>query len=189
MLLFNGSYTANLPNGLIAYDLLRLRGKGNLAGWQWLFLVGLLAFAIPIDPNPNHSTDGLATLTIGIATLFLLPRDLTRGNAIVKINPLSNFSKRKTDILLGRIVRNNPYNTDPRDTHLSQLQIVFSVLTNWKVWMHCSMVLLGLENSPLGTYSPSIIKTFGYGTFNTNLLTMPNSALLIITTFCTGVVE
>lgn len=46
------------------------------------------------------------------------------------------------------------------------------------------MALLGLEYSPpLGTYSPSIIKPFGYVTFNTNLLTMPNSALLIITTF------
>jgi hypothetical protein len=127
--------------------------------------------------------DGLATLTVGIATLFLLPRDPTRGNAIVKM-PLSSFTKRETDILLGRIVRDNPYNTDPRDAHLSQLQIVFSVLTDWKVWTHCSMALLGLEYSPpLGTYSPSILKTFGYGTFNSNLLVMPNSALLIITTF------
>jgi hypothetical protein len=98
--------------------------------------------------------------------------------------PLSSFTKRETDILLGRIVRDNPYNTDPRDAHLSQLQIVFSVLTDWKVWTHCSMALLGLEYSPpLGTYSPSILKTFGYGTFNSNLLVMPNSALLIITTF------
>ncbi|CZR57910.1 related to nicotinamide mononucleotide permease [Phialocephala subalpina] len=167
VLFFIGSYTANLLNGLIAYGLLRLRGRGGLAGWQWLFLV-----------------DGLATLTVGIITLFLLPRDPTRGNAILKLNPFSQFSKRETDILLGRIVRDNPYNTDPRDSHLSQLQIVVSVLTDWKVWMHCSMALLGLEYSPpLNTYSPSIIKTFGYGTFNTNLLTMPNSALLMITTF------
>lgn len=98
--------------------------------------------------------------------------------------PFSSFTKRETDILLGRIVRDNPYNTDPRDAHLSQFQIVVSVLTDWKVWMHCSMALLGLEYSPpLGTYSPSIIKSFGYGTFNSNLLVMPNSALLIISTF------
>jgi hypothetical protein len=95
---------------------------------------------------------------------------------------LSSFTKRETDILLGRIVRDNPYNTDPRDAHLSQLQIVFSVLTDWKVWTHCSMALLSLEYSPpLGTYSPSILKTFRYGTFNSNLLVIPNSALLIIT--------
>ena len=41
VLFFIGSYTANLLNGLIAYGLLRLRGKGGLAGWQWLFLVGI----------------------------------------------------------------------------------------------------------------------------------------------------
>lgn len=127
--------------------------------------------------------DGLATLTVGIATLFLLPRDPSRGNSIAKL-PLSSFTPRESEILHGRIVRDNPYNTDPRDSHLSQFQIVVSVLTDWKVWAHCSMALLGLEYSPpIGTYSPSIIKSFGFGTFNSNLLVMPNSALLIITTF------
>ncbi|KAF7888245.1 uncharacterized protein EAF02_002786 [Botrytis sinoallii] len=146
VLFFIGSYTANLLNGLIAYD-------------------------------------GLATLTVGIATLFLLPRDPSRGNSIIK-PPLSSFTPRESEILLGRLVRDNPYNTDPRDSHLSQFQIVVSVLTDWKVWAHCSMALLGLEYSPpIGTYSPSIIKSFGFGTFNSNLLVMPNSALLIITTF------
>ncbi|KAM0147838.1 hypothetical protein ACHAQE_010120 [Botrytis cinerea] len=166
VLFFIGSYTANLLNGLIAYGLLRLRGRAGLAGWQWLFLI-----------------DGLATLTVGIATLFLLPRDPSRGNSIIKL-PLSSFTPRESEILLGRLVRDNPYNTDPRDSHLSQFQIVVSVLTDWKVWAHCSMALLGLEYSPpIGTYSPSIIKSFGFGTFNSNLLVMPNSALLIVTTF------
>ncbi|KAF7942176.1 hypothetical protein BELL_0008g00260 [Botrytis elliptica] len=166
VLFFIGSYTANLLNGLIAYGLLRLRGRAGLTGWQWLFLI-----------------DGLATLTVGIATLFLLPRDPSRGNSIIKL-PLSSFTPRESEILLGRLVRDNPYNTDPRDSHLSQFQIVVSVLTDWKVWAHCSMALLGLEYSPpIGTYSPSIIKSFGFGTFNSNLLVMPNSALLIITTF------
>ncbi|KAF7911117.1 uncharacterized protein EAF01_002625 [Botrytis porri] len=159
-------YTANLLNGLIAYGLLRLRGRADLAGWQWLFLI-----------------DGLATLTVGIATLFLLPRDPSHGNSIIRL-PLSSFTPRESEILLGRLVRDNPYNTDPRDSHLSQFQIVISVLTDWKVWAHCSMALLGLEYSPpIGTYSPSIIKSFGFGTFNSDLLVMPNSALLIITTF------
>ncbi|KAF5871787.1 putative alternative sulfate transporter protein [Botrytis fragariae] len=166
VLFFIGSYTANLLNGLIAYGLLRLRGRAGLTGWQWLFLI-----------------DGLATLTVGIATLFLLPRDPSRGNSIIKL-PLSSFTPRESEILLGRLARDNPYNTDPRDSHLSQFQIVVSVLTDWKVWAHCSMALLGLEYSPpIGTYSPSIIKSFGFGTFNSNLLVMPNSALLIITTF------
>ncbi|KAF7960815.1 hypothetical protein EAE96_000488 [Botrytis aclada] len=166
VLFFIGSYTANLLNGLIAYGLLRLRGRAGLTGWQWLFLI-----------------DGLATLTVGIATLFLLPRDPSRGNSIIKL-PLSSFTPRESEILLGRLVRDNPYNTDPRDSHLSQFQIVVSVLTDWKVWAHCSMALLGLKYSPpIGTYSPSIIKSFGFGTFNSNLLVMPNSTLLIITTF------
>jgi len=102
---------------------------------------------------------------------------------MLKINPLSSFSPHETEILLGRIVRDNPYNTDPRDEGISQLKIVFYVLTDWKVWAHCAMALFGLEYSPpIGTYSPSIIKSFGFGTFNSNLLVMPNSALLIITT-------
>jgi len=41
VLFFIGSYTANLLNGLIAYGLLRLRGRAGLTGWQWLFLVGV----------------------------------------------------------------------------------------------------------------------------------------------------
>ncbi|KAF7902735.1 hypothetical protein EAF00_002638 [Botryotinia globosa] len=165
-LFFIGSYSANLLNGLIAYGLLRLRGRAGLTGWQWLFLI-----------------DGLATFTVGIATLFLLPRDPSRGNSIIKL-PLSSFTPRESEIPLGRLVRDNPYNTDPRDSHLSQFQIVVSVLADWNVWAHCSMALLGLEySSPIGTYSPSIIKSFGFGTFNSNLLVMPNSALLIITTF------
>jgi hypothetical protein len=45
------------------------------------------------------------------------------------------------------------------------------------------MALFGLEYSPLiGTWSPSIIKSFGFGVLNSNLLVMPNSVLLIITT-------
>jgi hypothetical protein len=128
-------------------------------------------------------SDGLVTLTVGFCTLFLLPRDITRGNSIWKFNPLSKFTPREEHILLGRIVRDNPYNTDPRDKGLSQLKIVSIVLTDWKVWAHCAMALFGLEYSPpIGTYSPSIIKSFGFGTFNSNLLVMPNSVLLIITT-------
>jgi hypothetical protein len=184
VLFFIGSYMANLLNGLIAYGLLRLRGRAYLTGWQWLFLVGKCpCYGSKMELTNSLPLDGLATLTVGIGSLFLLPRDPTRGNSIVKM-PLSSFTQRETDILLGRIVRDNPYNTDPRDAHLSQLQIVVSVLSDWKVWMHCSMALLGLEYSPpIGTYSPSIIKSFGYGTLNSNLLVMPNSALLIITTF------
>ena len=47
------------------------------------------------------------------------------------------------------------------------------------------MALLGLEYSPpLGTYSPSIIKSIvGSSTLNSNLLVMPNSVLLIVSTF------
>jgi hypothetical protein len=71
-------------------------------------------------------------LPLALQPLFLLPRDPTRGNSIVKM-PLSSFTQRETDILLGRIVRDNPYNTDPRDSHLSQIQIVVSVLSDWKV--------------------------------------------------------
>jgi MFS family permease len=37
---FAGSYFANLINGLITYGVLQLRGRANLTGWQWLFLIG-----------------------------------------------------------------------------------------------------------------------------------------------------
>jgi MFS family permease len=46
VLFFIGSYTANLLNGLIAYGLLRLRGRCDLAGWQWLFLIGRFILVI-----------------------------------------------------------------------------------------------------------------------------------------------
>ncbi|KAA8575041.1 hypothetical protein EYC84_004262 [Monilinia fructicola] len=153
VLFFIGSYTANLLNGLIAYGILRLRGRAGLTGWQWLFPYRRACYAHTVETQSSKL-------------------------------PISSFTPRESEILLGRIVRDNPYNTDPRDSHLSQFQIVVSVLTDWKVWAHCSMALLGLEYSPpIGTYSPSIIKSFGFGTFNSNLLVMPNSALLIITTF------
>lgn len=176
---------ANLLNGLIAYGILHLRGRGGLTGWQWLFIIGAYDFFtfFYLAFTDVNISDGLVTLSVGICTLFLLPRDITRGNSIMKINPLSSFTPRETQILLGRIVRDNPYNTDPRDEGITQLRIVFYVLTDWKVWAHCAMALFGLEySSPIGTYSPSIIKSFGFGTFNSNLLVMPNSALLIIST-------
>jgi MFS family permease len=51
VLFFIGSYTANLLNGLIAYGLLRLRGRGGLTGWQWLFLVGMLELTQQASPK------------------------------------------------------------------------------------------------------------------------------------------
>lgn len=126
--------------------------------------------------------DGLFTLSIGIATLFLLPRDPTRGNTLVKM-PLTEFTPRESDILQARLARDNPYAVDPRDLEVPEWRIVLDVLTDWKVWAHCAMALIGLQYSPpIGTYSPSIIKSFGFGTLDSNLFVMPNSVVLIIAT-------
>ena len=55
-----------------------------------------------------------------------------KGNRLLK-SRLTTFTEHETQILLGRIVRDNPYNTDPRDTGISELKIVAIVLSDWKV--------------------------------------------------------
>ena len=78
---------------LLAYGLLHLDGISGLAGWRWLFLI-----------------EGLITLVVGIAAVFLMPASAVETKRWWR--PDGWFSDREVSIVVNRVLRDDPSKGD-----------------------------------------------------------------------------
>ncbi len=87
-LYFMGNGLATASGGLLAYGILRMRGVGGLAGWQWLFIL-----------------EGIVTVTAGIVFVCFFPG--TPSNPVSLVG-LRFFSEREQMILRERVFLDDP---------------------------------------------------------------------------------
>ncbi|RYP84720.1 hypothetical protein DL770_005172 [Monosporascus sp. CRB-9-2] len=146
---FAGYLLGQAVNGLLAYAILRMRGIGGLAGWQWLFLI-----------------EGMWTVLMGVAFGCLFPVSLSRP---VPFIGLRYFTDREAFILQQRIVQE-----DSHKHAVSQnipLKVVLKTLASKKLWLHALITLCGaIPAASLAIYGPSIIGSFGYDALSSNAL-------------------
>ncbi|KAJ7613050.1 MFS general substrate transporter [Roridomyces roridus] len=152
---------ASAVSGLMASGLLQLRGRGGLEGWKWLFLV-----------------DGIITMAVSVFIWFYLPRSVAQTSGGLRgFKPW--FNERQIQIAFTRVIRDDiskrKYESRPtRNDFLNAAK-------DLTLWGHFLITVLILTpTNPLGTYLPTVIKSFDFNVFVSNALTAPPYVLQCI---------
>lgn len=146
---FMGNSFSMAASGLVSYGILHMRGVAGLAGWKWLFII-----------------DGLISILVGVAFAALFPG---RPDENVSLFGLSFFTEHEKSILHHRVILDDP-TKEQRRTSVTGREILNAV-GNWRIYPHLIMALTGLAPAnALGSYSPSIVHSFGYGRLESNAL-------------------
>ncbi|CAI7617521.1 unnamed protein product [Penicillium pancosmium] len=146
---FFGMFGGTAVGPLLGAGLLRLDGKGNLSGWQWIFLG---------EMDRSFHLEGIWTITVSFTLLFFLPE---RSN-YEQSEPLESEKA--------------PEGIDCAPKNISEskipLKVIVETLTNVSKWPHfLATACVFATWSPLTTYTPSIIMSLGFSRVQSNALT------------------
>lgn len=142
--LFVSSALSGSFGGLFAYALLKMDGVAGLEGWRWLFII-----------------EGCASVLIAVLVFFVLPDNFETAKFL-------NEDDKK--LMRIRAEKNARYNGKP-DFDWNEVR---KAATDPKLYISCwSQFMADICSFGLSSFLPLIIKSFGYGTVTTQLLTIP----------------
>ncbi|CAI4052262.1 hypothetical protein N7582_005407 [Saccharomyces uvarum] len=151
-----------IVTSLLAFGILRMRGRGGMAGWQWLFLI-----------------EGLFTLIIGITSYFLMVPSVVETKK--PWNKKGWFTDREELIIVNKILRDDPTKGDMNNRQGINLKILWQTITDYYQW---PIYLIGLiaymPANVLTAYLTLVLKSIGFETLQVNLLAIPQYALHIV---------
>ncbi|KAF7301592.1 hypothetical protein MIND_00724700 [Mycena indigotica] len=152
---------ASAVSGLMASGLLRLRGRAGLEGWKWLFIV-----------------DGIITLVVAVGIWFYLPRNVTKTTGGLRgFKPW--FSERQLQIAVTRVIRDDQSKREYEKR--ATKRDFWDAAKDLGLWGHMLITNVTLTpTNPLGTYLPTVIKSFHFNVFVSNALTAPPYVLQCI---------
>ncbi|KAG9503523.1 hypothetical protein J7337_003474 [Fusarium musae] len=156
---FLGNMIASAASGLIAYGILQMRGIAGLSGWQWMFLL-----------------EGIITIVIGVVFALLMPNSPANPSNIFGH---LYFTPQEIHILTKRVNLDNP-SQGPRHKYVKWVDIK-SAFSRWCIYPQltvsfCCIAII----SPLGTYQPSIIASYGYDRLQANALSSVGGWIVIV---------
>ncbi|PWZ02404.1 MFS general substrate transporter [Testicularia cyperi] len=157
------SYTlTNIFGALLAAGLLELRGRAGLEGWRWLFMI-----------------EGALTFLVGLWAFFYLPASPTQTVTRWRSKPW--FTEREETIIVNKVLRDDPTKSSMHNREGLGLRDLWKSFTDYDLW---PLYLLGLINfiapTTVTAYFTLTLKSLGFTTFQTNLLTIPANVLFII---------
>lgn len=152
-----------IVTSLLAFGLLHLDGVHGLAGWRWLFLI-----------------EGLITLVVGLAAFFLMPASAVQTKTWFR--PNGWFTDRETAIVVNRVLRDDPSKGDMHNRMAITPRRLWHAVSDYDLWPIYALGLIAyIPQSPPSTYLTLTLRNLGFSTFNTNLLTIPSTAIGILT--------
>ncbi|ORY87908.1 major facilitator superfamily domain-containing protein [Protomyces lactucae-debilis] len=153
---------ADISGAFLAYGLLRLRGHRGQAGWRYLFMI-----------------EGSITAIIGVLAFFWLPPSPTQTKAPWR--PKGWFSEHEETILVNRVLRDDPTKGDMHNREGLSLRRIWECLKDRDLWpIYFLGLILYIPPQPPAAYLTLALKSLGFDTFQTNLLTIPSTVLHII---------
>ncbi|KAH7142756.1 major facilitator superfamily domain-containing protein [Dactylonectria estremocensis] len=153
---------AGALGGPLAIGLLSLRGRGGLAGWQWLFLV-----------------EGILTCVLAVVAYLYLPHSSASPKSIFG-KSLNMFSQREASILVTRVIRNDPTKAS-RSKEPVSISHILETFADWRLYGHLIAALLTMVMiAPMNTYAPSIIKDLGFTSLQANGLNSVGSICALV---------
>ena len=158
--------STQIVSAFFAFGILRLRGHNGMEGWRWLFAL-----------------EGMLTGLIGIASWFYLPpsptQTATKSNWNIFRGKDGWFNEREEKIMVNRILRDDPSKGDMHNRQGLTPKMLWQCLSDYHMW---PIYLIGLSwlipNSPMTSYLTLQLRSLGFGTFDTNLLTVSFSFYL-----------
>lgn len=124
--------------------------------------------------------EGTLTGLIGIASYFYLPPSPTQTASRLRGKD-GWFTKREEKIMVNRVLRDDPSKGDMHNRQGLSPSMFWSCLKDYHMW---PIYLIGLSwmlpAAPISNYITLQLKSLGFGTFETNLLTIPAYVLFII---------
>ncbi|KAH6656218.1 major facilitator superfamily domain-containing protein [Truncatella angustata] len=139
----------------IAYGVLHMRGVDGKEGWRWLFLI-----------------EALISFVIGcLSFLFLVP-----GPTQTKTwwNPKGYFTEREEKIMVNRILRDDPSKGDMHNRQPLTIGMLWRSLKDYDLWpIYVIGILFEIPTAPPKAYLTLSLKSLGFSTFNTTLLSIP----------------
>ncbi|KAI0732415.1 MFS general substrate transporter [Fomitopsis betulina] len=156
------NYVAALVSAFLATGILKLDGVRGQAGWRYMFLI-----------------EGGLTLLIGIASFYMMPPSPTQTRAWYR--PNGWFTEREETIIVNRVLRDDPAKSDMHNREGLSVLHILHILKDWRMW---PLYILGLTHmipvNPPQTYLTLSLRHLGFNTTQSNLLTIPSTALGII---------
>ncbi|PNH31078.1 hypothetical protein VD0002_g3264 [Verticillium dahliae] len=148
---------------ILAFGLLRLRGLHGYEGWRWLFLL-----------------EGLFTLSIGIWSWFMMAASPTQTKSWW--NKKGWFTEREETIMVNRILRDDPSKGDMHNRQAVDFKLLWKSLCDYDLWpMYAIGLTFLIPAGPPDSYLTLTLRTLGFGTFDSNLLSIPTQVLGAIT--------
>ncbi|TFY81172.1 hypothetical protein EWM64_g2843 [Hericium alpestre] len=164
-LFWMSSNVCSIVSSFISFGVLHMRGVLGKAGWRWLFLV-----------------EGLITLSIGIATFFRMPPSPTQTRTWFR--PKGWFTEREETICVSRVLRDDPSKGDMHNREGLTIKRLWQACCDYDLWpLYILGLMFGIPPSPPSTYLTLSLRKLGFGTFETNLLTIPSTVVGILTMF------
>ncbi|KAJ4115392.1 hypothetical protein NW768_011244 [Fusarium equiseti] len=156
---FLGNMVASASNGLIAYGILQMRGIAGLSGWQWMFLI-----------------EGMLTIVVGFVFASLMPNSPANPSNIFGH---LYFTPQEIHILTNRVAIDNP--TQGASHKYVKWAEIKSAFSRWYIYPQlvvsfCCIAII----SPLGTYQPSIIASYGYDRLQANAMASVGAWILVV---------
>ncbi|KAF5023264.1 hypothetical protein F66182_4676 [Fusarium sp. NRRL 66182] len=158
---FLGNMIASGASGLIAYGILHMRGIGGLAGWQWLFIASSYSPLSAVPLTNDSPFNPVSMFKFGV------------------------FNEREKSILTRRVLLDDPSKIHAKPNVTKQE--FRNVMTNWRLIPHVLLTLSALAPATtMGSYSPSLVMSFGYGRLGSNALVSIGSWSLVVTNLLWG---
>ncbi|EOD45386.1 putative mfs transporter protein [Neofusicoccum parvum UCRNP2] len=142
---YTGNMLASAFSGLIAAGIFAgMDGKNGLAGWQWLFII-----------------QGAISIGVSILAFFFLPD-----------SPLKTrwLDPTERQLAHNRIAIDT---TDRQESGTSVWKGLREAATDWRTWVFCLMDNLHLSANGFKNFLPTVVKTLGFDTTITLVLTCP----------------
>ncbi|GAA5819982.1 hypothetical protein JCM11251_005434 [Rhodosporidiobolus azoricus] len=159
-------YTMNplgdMVTAFLAAGLLEMRGIGGYAGWRWMFLV-----------------EGLFTLTIGIASFFLLCPSPSQTKA--KWRPNGYFTDREVKIIVNRVLRDEPEKASMHNRQALTPKLLWKSFCDYDLWpMYLLAITFMLPSYPVRNYFQLSMRQLGFSRILANVLSVPHTVISIV---------
>ncbi|KAH8681809.1 major facilitator superfamily domain-containing protein [Xylariales sp. PMI_506] len=146
---FLGNLLGLCFSSLIAFGVLRMRGVAGLTGWQWMFIL-----------------EGIVSVLVGITFLLAFPTSVSKPTSLLGV---TYFSERESQILYQRVIRDDPAKATYRN-YITRQELI-DTFKNWRIFPHFAMTICALAPiQAIGSYAPTLIASFGFGTLDSNAL-------------------
>ncbi|KAI7900517.1 major facilitator superfamily domain-containing protein [Cokeromyces recurvatus] len=142
--------------GLISAGVQLIDTRGNLYGWQWLFLIS-----------------AIISIIFGLATIFYLPSTPEKSTRFLNEDERTRVKKRLENSTVVRRPRSTE-SVEERNMKRN-LKQVFGELRDFKVWLFCVLYFTPvMAATSLGYFLPKIVQEIGtFNSIQVSLMSIP----------------